>query len=60
MNYKETDWQLPADTYKADSESRTLERIVSVFKEVRISGSKSAEWRGLLTGHQRLMCATRA
>lgn len=37
MDYKETDWQLPADTYKADSKSRTLERIVSVFKEVRIS-----------------------
>lgn len=37
MDYKETDWQLPADTYKTDSESRPLESIVSVFKEVRIS-----------------------
>lgn len=37
MDYKETDWRLPADTYKADSESSTIERIVSVFKEVRIS-----------------------
>lgn len=37
IDYKETDWQLPADTDKADNETRTLESIVSVFKEVRIS-----------------------